>query len=495
MTLSGTIRRFKRLLSGTCLSAGLLLGVFVSAAEAQTLPADYAGTTTTPDTTGTSTSTTDPVVMTTGSVPKKAALADGGAVNARATKLSGLDTLEDPTEDTSFGRQNSRESSLDGLRPAIRPVGETPGIRLGSFILRPSLTQSVGMEKTSSAGTSSSRSYLETDLKGTLTSDWSLHQLTISGEGVYQRNLSGEGQVKPSANINADLRLDLSDQTVAHITGGYALTRESATDPNAVLNAIDQSNVSTFSGGASVERDFGLIRGLAAVDLSRSDYSDVTLSDGSALSLEDRNRNTYGGRLRVGYEISPALIPFLEASASRTVYDLSADSAGYERDMTSYTGKAGVEVDLGDKLKGELGAGYRTVSFADARLASINALVLDASAVWSPRRGTDVTLGMKTTVEPSVSAGQSGYVNRTLSAEIAQQMRDNMVAKLAATQSWRFYEPAGTRESVSTATASLSYGLTRYLDLTGNIGWERTAPENGSSTDVLRAGVGLTLKR
>lgn len=493
MTVSGTMRRSLRLVSSTCLSAGLALAVCASVASAQTLPADYSVT---PAQSGTTTATaTDPMVSTTGAVAKKAALADGEALNARATKLSGLDSLNGASEDAGFGRQNMREGTLDGLRPAIRPVGETPGIRLGSFVLRPSLTQSVGMEKTSSAGASSSRSYLETNLKGTLTSDWSLHQLTISGEGVYQRNLSGEGQVKPSANINADLRLDLSDQTVAHITGGYALTRESATDPNAVLNAIDQSNVSTFSGGASIERDFGLIRGLAAVDLSRTSYSDVTLSDGSALSLEDRNRNTYGGRLRVGYEISPALIPFLEASASRTVYDLSADNAGYERDMTSYAGKAGVQVDLGDKLKGEVGAGYRTVSFADARLASINALVLDANAVWSPRRGTDVTLGLKTSVEPSVSAGQSGYLNRTLSAEIAQQMFDNMVAKLAATQSWRSYEPSGTRETVSTATASLSYGLTRSLDLTGNLGWERTSPENGSSTDVLRAGVGLTLKR
>lgn len=434
----------------------------------------------------------------TGTQPRPALVEDDGAVNPRAARLSALDESMTGSTNDSFGRDNLRVQPIDGLRPAIRADSEdTAGIRLGSFILRPALNTSVATETTRSGGTETSRSYYQNEIRGTLTSDWSRHQLTISGDGVFQRNFSGEGQTKPSASLDAELRLDVSRDTVARLTGGYTLTRESATDPNAVLDAVDQSSVQTLKGGASIERDFGLLRGLAAIDVSRTTYSDVTLSDGSTLSLDDRNRNSGNVRLRVGYDLSPALIPFLEASAGRTLYDEGTDSLGYERDSRSVGGKAGVALDLGEKLKGELGIGYRHVSFADARLAAIDAVVLDAAASWSPRRGTDITLGLLTTVEPSVVAGQSGYVSRALTIALTQQVRDDLVAKLSSGATWRDYRPSGStaNDLVTTLGASMAYSLNRYMDLTADLSWERTRPDGGTDTDVMRAGLGLTLKR
>lgn len=437
----------------------------------------------------------DPTV--TATVPRPAR-EDQGTPNLRTGPLTALDTGLAEQPDEMLGRDNMRAQPVDGLRPAIRSDSDqTTGIRVGSFVLRPALNTTVGSETTKSAGSSTSRTYLQNELKGTLTSDWSRHQLTVTGDGVFQRNLSGEGQTKPSASLDANLRLDISRDTIANLSAGYSLTRESATDPNALLDAIDQSRVQTLKGGASIERDFGLLRGLAALDVSRTTYSDATLSDGSSVSLSDRNRNEGNLRLRVGYELSPALIPFLEASAGRTLYDEAADAAGYERNSDTYGGKAGVTVDLGEKLKGELGLGYRHVTFADARLAAIDAVVLDATATWSPRRGTDITLGLLTDVEPSVIAGQSGYVSRALTLSLTEQLRDDLVAKLTGSATWRDYRPSGSsgNDVVTTLGASMAYGLNRYLDLTADVAWERTTPETGSETDVMRAGLGLTLKR
>ncbi len=493
---------FSRPAACRSLLAGVaVLGLWPALAAGQSLdsaPAAYgaAAVTTVPDGGGADAAPAKPVR--TKKKTKKQTVEETGSINARTAKLSGLQDSEPLADTADLGRDNLREQPLDGLRPAIRSDrNETPGIGLGSFVLRPALNTSVASETTKSAGASTSRSYLQTELKGTLTSDWSRHQLTVTGDGIFQRNLSGEGQTKPSATINGDLRLDLSRDTVAHLTGGYSLTRESATDPNALLDAVDQSRVQTLTGGATIERDFGLLRGLAALDLSRTTYSDATLSDGSSVSLSERNRNEGNLRLRVGYELSPALIPFLEASAGRSIYDESLDSAGYERDSQKIGGKAGVEIDLGEKLKGELGLGYRHVTFADARLAAIDAVVLDAAASWSPRRGTDITLGLVTSVEPSVVAGQSGYVSRALTLALTQQVRDDLVAKLSGGATWRDYRPAGTtgNDVVTTLGASMAYGLNRYVDLTADLSWERTTPDNGSDTDVLRAGLGITLKR
>lgn len=501
--------RTGRLLQSTCLAAGLAALVLPFAAypaSAQSAVKAFSAIPASSSAFGGSDQGTGPdgaenqdpaAVLKAGKRSKKADTASE-PLNAASVKLSGNEDDLQPDEDVPGSRENIRTAAVDDIRPRL-PVAstDTPGIRLGSFILRPSLTTSIGNETTKSPGSSVSRSFGQAELKGTLTSDWSLHQLTITGDGTYQRNIAGTGQTDPSLTIGADLRLDLPSESVAHLTGGYALTRESATDPNAVLGAIDQSAVQTLSAGGSIERNFGLLRGLAALDLSRTTYGDVTLSDGSKSSLEDRNRNAGNLRLRVGYELSPALIPFLEVSAGRTIFDDDADALGYRRNATSYAGKGGVQVDLGEKLKGELGLGYERVTLADARLAAIDAVVLDAAASWSPRRGTDITAGLATSVEPSFVAGQSGYINRTLTVAVNQEIVANLSARLNGGMTWRNYRPdnSAASEVISTAGAGLTYGINRYLDLTGDVSWERTTPDGGQSTDVLRAGLGLTLKR
>lgn len=507
MRMDKTSGRKTRLRQTTCLAAGLVtlgLALLPGAVHAQSLD------TSTP--VGTDLSLTGPTASTLPADPadptasatqkplkkkKKLVAADDAALlNQRAARLT---VPEEPiTAEPLPGRENTREAPLDGLRPTLRAEPtETPGISIGSFILRPSVNTSVNSETTKSNGDSTTRTFGQTDLKGTLTSDWSRHQLTVTGEGILQKNISGDAQTEPFASLNADLRLDLADDTVGHLTAGYSLARESATDPNAVLGAADQSAVQSLTAGASLERQLGLLRGLAAVDIARTTYSGVTLTDGSNLSLRDRDRNTGNLRLRVGYEISPALVPFLEASAGRTIYDLGTDTGGYERDTKSLGGKAGVQLDFGEKLKGELGLGYRRATFADARLAAVDAVVLDAAANWSPRRGTDITFGLLTSIQPSVVPGQSGYINRAMTLTLNEQVLDNLVAKLLGGVTWRNYRPSGSSsdEVVTTLGTGLAYGLNRYVDLTGDISWERTAPDTGSNTDVLRAGVGLTLKR
>ncbi|MGO7428990.1 outer membrane beta-barrel protein, partial [Rhizobium ruizarguesonis] len=77
--------------------------------------------------------------------------------------------------------------------------------------------------------------------------DWGRHQLTVTSEGAWQKNVSGEGEEQPSFKINSDLRLDLPDDTTAHLIAGYNFYREDTDDPDAITNAAQQSDVQEFS--------------------------------------------------------------------------------------------------------------------------------------------------------------------------------------------------------------------------------------------------------
>ncbi|ABC92316.1 hypothetical conserved protein [Rhizobium etli CFN 42] len=404
--------------------------------------------------------------------------------------------------DEDMRRLNTREARIDETPPVRRAgesasTAETPGIPIGTFVLRPSVTQSINTETTKDGNTRQRRAFLETDAAATLTSDWGRHQLTVTLEGAWQRNISGEGEEQPSFKVNGDLRLDLADDTVAHLTTGYNFYREDTDDPDAIADAAQQSDVQEFTAGASVQRDFGILRGTTALALNRSIYSDATLANGTTVALSDRNQTTGTLRGRVGYELSPALIPFIEATIGRTIYDETRDSAGYERSGHSYGAKAGVEVDLGEKLKGEVGVGYERADFEDSRLASIDTATLDASLLWSPIRGTDVNLDLQTSIQPSTTAGESGYVSHALTTTVTHQLRDNLVGTMIGGVIWRDYPTDSTinDELVYTAATGLTWNINRYLDLTSTLGYELTTRKDGDGSQQWRAGVGLKLKR
>jgi len=414
-------------------------------------------------------------------------------------RLDGVDpTTTGSTLDNNLRRVNTSEPTIDGLRARQHPDrADAQGIPVGTFTLRPSINQSVNVEQNRTGSVNDDRSFLQTDLRSTLTSDWDRHALTITGEGVWQKNLSGTGAEQPTVNINADLRLDLPADTVAHITAGYQFYREDTSDPNAIAGASKQSAVNQFTTGLSLERDFGLLRGTTAVALTRTVYSDAVLSDGTQVTLSDRNQTAGTWRGRIGYELSPAIIPFVEVDLGRAAYDETRDSNGYARSNQSYGGKAGVELDLGEKLKGELGFGYQHTQFDDSRLSSVDSPTIDGNLAWSPQRGTDVSIGLSTTVQPSTTAGLSGYTAYQLTSTVSHQLRDDLTAKMTGGTIWRDYPSNSTvaDETEYDAAFGLTWGINRYLDLTGNVGYQLTTRKVGDDTRQLQAGVGLTVKR
>ena len=75
------------------------------------------------------------------------------------------------------------------------------------------------------------------------------------------------------------------------------------------------------------QRDFGLLRGTTALALTRTVYSDAELSDGTQVTLSDRDQTAGTWRGRIGYELSPAIIPFVEVNLGRAIYDQLAPGA------------------------------------------------------------------------------------------------------------------------------------------------------------------------
>lgn len=436
--------------------------------------------------------------------PGLGTMAEGPTVDdvttGRVPSIDSLDATARQEQDQleGYGIQNGRATSLDGLKP-VRPAGPElpPGIRIGTLTLRPTLSEKIVHESIREATGSTSRVYSETAFGGTLTSDWSRHALTVTGSGIWQENLSGTGTELPSASFDAELRVDLIRDTEALFSTSYDYSQESVSDPNAISGATAQSGIHVLSGSASVSRSAGILRGTAGLALTRTVYGDATLSDGSSVSGNDRDTLALKATTRIGYALSPALIPFLEMSVERTNYDRSIDSTGVARASTSYAAKVGATVDLGEKWSGELSGGYVYRDLDDPSLGDFGGFTIDGKLNWSPLRGTIVSAGLATTVEASTGAGQSGSIVYAFTGGVTQDIGTDFEARFATKASYRDYAPGSinANQYAYGARAGIDWRLNSWMSLDAEASYERTVEPLRQDTETIRAAVGLKIRR
>jgi len=398
----------------------------------------------------------------------------------------------------SLGRQNDRVGTVDDS-PLNTATDETavPGFMLGSLILRPTLAERVVHESIDYGASKTSRVYSETTLSGTLQSDWSRHQLTVDGSGTFQKNLSGTGTEFPSANVDARLDLDLLNDMTGILGAGYSYSQESRTDPNAIAGATTQSGIHELRASIGLQKDLGVLRGTTSLEVTRRIYGDATSATGNSIVVDDRD--TLGGELtaRIGYVVSPALIPFLEASVGRENYDQRIDNTGSERSSTTYGARAGAEFNFGEKLSGELAAGYVLRSIDDANLSDLSGLTLDGEVNWSPRRGTNLMAGLSTSLESATTAGESGSVVYGVDTALTQQIHSAVVARLGASAGIRDYDARSGRSNQKSygVSSGLTWTINRYLDLEADASYTRTTEPGVTDEETTRVGLGLRLRR
>ena len=251
-----------------------------------------------------------------------------------------------------------------------------------------------------------------------------------------------------------------------------------------------------FSGSLGVEKDVGKLQLRLTGNVEREVFGDADLSTGGTVSQADRDTTLAGVVLRTGYEISPALTPFVELEYGQRFYDIDVDSNGFDRAATVAGARAGLELDLGEKLSGEFSGGWTNEDLADPRLASISAPTVNADLTWSPMRGTSVGLNALTTLEGATSPGESGSILYAGGITVERELRANLTAELGFAAALRDYTGLDGRDVILGAEVGATYWINRYLGLRGRARHEQldsTLPNRDYKTNSVF--VGLKLQR
>ncbi|TPL92382.1 hypothetical protein FJ948_11535 [Mesorhizobium sp. B2-3-12] len=412
-----------------------------------------------PTTTATTTATTDDTDDT---------VADQEAANRRALTVDSVDKQKlDP------GAERTAAIEGQNKKPEDDPFAAT-GVKWGSFVIRPTIEQ--GLTATtngdsSSAGTSALLS--ETALRFTAASDWRENSATIDGYGTFRESVSGYPVHDAQGRIEGQLNVDLDNELRAIAKLGYEAVPESASSPDAIAGVDKQPLRQTIDGSLGVEKAVGKMQYTLTGAVSHDFYGDAELSDGTSLSQKDQDNTLYTTTLRTGYEISPALTPFTEIEVGRRVYDQRIDNEGFERSSTRLGARAGLQLDMGEKLSGEFSAGWLREAVDDKSLEAISGATVNADLKWSPERGTTIGLTGKTTVETTTTAGESGDILYSGRLTGERLIRANLTANAALGLDWRDYVGIDGHDRILSAEAGLTWWLNRYAGLTSRVRTEK----------------------
>jgi hypothetical protein len=385
-------------------------------------------------------------------------------------------------------------------RRAIEPNPYDPlGLRLGSLVAFPSIEAGIGYDDNALRATGTARKrgsiFARTDAGLRLQSDWSRHDFSVDLRGSYAWFRDVKDADRPTGQGRVAVRLDASRDTAFDVELKGAIDSESPGSPN--LSAAVSGRPLTYQTGASlgVTQRFNrlLLSGRALLD--RADYEDGRLSNGQSFSQKDRAYTQYGLRGRMGYEVSPGLIPFAEAQVDTRQYDERLNSS-FERSSDGFSGRAGVAFEITRSLVGEVSAGYGIRRFDDPRLQDLRGPLIDGALAWSISPLTTLRLRGTTQFEETTLANSAGGLTRRVSTELSHAFLRNLVFTATASYSETDFKGISRKDDTLRAGLGFDYGLTRNLVLRANYAHERTksnVPGNNLSSNVFLFSLRLQL--
>jgi hypothetical protein len=414
--------------------------------------------------------TTDITASTTASTTDATDGADTDEVTANRRALT-IDSADKQELDPGAERTDAIEGQKK--KPEDDPFAAT-GVKWGSFVIRPTIEQ--GLTATSNGDSSNAgKSALlsETALRFSAASDWRENSATIDGYGLFRESVSGYPVHDEQGRIEGQLNVDLDNELRAIAKLGYEAVPESASSPDAIAGVSKQPLRQTVDGSLAVEKHVGKMQYTLTGAVSHDFYGDAKLSNGTSLSQKDQDSTLYTATLRTGYEISPAITPFTEIEVGRRTYDQRIDNEGFERSSTRLGTRAGLALDMGEKLAGEFSAGWLREAIDDKNLDAISGATVNADLKWSPERGTTIGLTGRTTVEPTTTADESGDILYSGRLTGERQIRANLTANAALGLDWRDYIGIDGHDRVLSAEAGLTWWLNRYAGLTTRLRTEK----------------------
>lgn len=389
--------------------------------------------------------------------------------------------------------QDRRQPPPPRRMPEVSDPYAPLGIRLGSFLLFPSLelrsgySDNVGRRAENPLAGPYGRAMPAIEMR----SDWRRHELRGRASASYRR--AGAGDAGATTAVDAELggRLDIRTGFHADLRVSYVREPSSRRDPNVLPAAVDELDVERLRGEGALTHRVGRtsIRLRGAVQKTAYD------SDGLAAPGALDYRTEEAG-VRASYELVEGAALFVEAGGNRRRYALAPVAGEPRRGSRGYEALAGVEMRLSGLITGELGIGYQRQKPDDAVFPVIEGAIFRSALRWEPTALTTLSLTASLTpeeasLEPLAAGARVAAADLTL----AHAFRRNLIATLTLGYSRTGFVGVARRDTQHKASLGVEYMVSRELAFVAEAAQERHRSNLSDDYEENRIEVGVRLRR
>lgn len=341
-----------------------------------------------------------------------------------------------------------------------RPDFESGGIRAGSFIVRPRLTESAGYES-NVLGTPRPRGSptIETDASLEVTSDVSRIGLAaaISVNDVRFTDQPQQSYNNWTARIGTayELGRDVISLQYSHLN--LSQTVRDLDTPQ----RLDQSLSFRIDGVRLAYRaEFNRVSLTPAVEVSSFSYGSGTANDAS-YRQDYRDRLLMTASLTARYEVAPRRSVVVVARDSIASYSEQAPGLP-RRDYNDASLLAGFDYDATNQFRVRALVGYQVRTFEAAQYKTIQAPVVELSGIWTPSGLTTVTGSVARRIQDSADESTAGYTGTSARVRVDHEYLRNVLLQASAGFYHNQYRGGGD-QTLYTLGAGATYLLNRNV--------------------------------
>jgi hypothetical protein len=381
-----------------------------------------------------------------------------------------------------------------------RPDYDPLGIRAGGFEIFPRLGVAGGYTDNTYLTSQNERGSAIISVAPSVEahSDWSVHEVRLVASGVFDQYLGNSPRNQDNWTINAlgrlDARADMAVTGEAHVSRIY----------ESPLSGDIQSNLTVLSsylqtyGNLRVQQTFGRLRGMAAVDYTKLDFSDLTLQDGTGRSQADRNRGLVRGTGQLEYGLSPSASVYGQFTYINTDYDRSLLDGSPNRDSGSFRLLGGMTLDLAGLVRGQAGLGYSHIGYRSPLYRDVGGFSAEAQLQYFPSELTTFTLRAGRSFQDANFGSLSAYVDSRLSLRADHELLTNLLLDIDVDAARQSYVDSTLRSTSYRVLGGGRYLMSRFAELNASLSYLSRSSDGGylgQNFNELRLSAGIVLHR
>lgn len=315
------------------------------------------------------------------------------------------------------------------------------------------------------------------------------YDVGLKGELTY--DLDGTARIDSIAGT-AGGEYELDALTTLAGRGNLIVSQDDPDAPNVASEPV----VISGDGEVSASRDLGAFNVAVRGSASRVVNGETVYVDNSTSDNSFQNTTGYGAGARLGYELTPGLVAFVDAEADYLTYDQPSPSLLVKLDNVTYAGRAGLTAKFNEtlELEGSLGLGYS--DFADSSLLDFSAVLYDAKATFRPDETLTLSGTFSTTISsPGTTSDATSKLTYAAVGDISYQVNPWLRLRADAQWSEAHYQGIDNDEYKWGFGAGADYLLNEHTDLTADYSFLRTEKTPAPATDEHQVTLGVTFHK